>query len=263
MKSKVAHSNGEKCVNSPRSLSQDFAPTGTSTAPDDLQTPHWKPLSALTGEEENAFNKMLIPLSPNLISVAKEELFVKLNKDIENSSFSDFKLYKANVDSDRRWDIQTIANNIIKNRQTRMGNEWRKCCGKPPVTVAHASTGTDELSQPAYKPITNESATQTHPAAIVKDLIRAGTPSSYKDPTPLGSLIDQIKDLTAKVTRLEEAIANQACLGVRTVSAVAKKTLHDLVTMRCPDTGDFVKHIEGHDNRVRRYDANATTKLRR
>ncbi len=44
-------------------------------------------------------------------------------------------------------------------------------------------------------------------------------------------------------------------------SAVAKKTLHDLVTMRCPETGNFVKHIEEHDVRVRRYDANATTRL--
>ena len=188
MKSKVAHSNGEKCVNSPRSLSQDFGPTGTGTAPDDLQTPHWKPLSALTSEEENAFNKMLIPLSRELVSATRQELTTKLKKDFEISYFECDKTYEAGVDIYRRWDITSIANVIIRTRRTRMGNEWRKCCGKPPVMVAHASTGTNERSQPAHKPITNESATQTNPAAIVKDLIRAGTPSSYKDPIPLGSI---------------------------------------------------------------------------
>ena len=203
MKSKVAHSNGEKCVNSPRSLSQDFGPTGTSTAPDDLQTPHWKPLSALTSEEENEFNKTLIPLSPNLVSIAKKELDQDLKKNVEVSYFSTSELFLHDVDYYVRSRIKDVADDIIHIRRSRMGNEWRKCCGKPPVTVAHASTGTDERSQPAHKPSTNESATQTNPAAIVKDLIRAGTPSSYKNPTPLGSLIDQIKDLTKKVTKLE------------------------------------------------------------
>ncbi len=44
-------------------------------------------------------------------------------------------------------------------------------------------------------------------------------------------------------------------------SAVAKKTLNLLVNERCPETGDFVKHIEDHNVRVRRYDANAAIKL--
>ena len=46
-------------------------------------------------------------------------------------------------------------------------------------------------------------------------------------------------------------------------AAIVKKTLHDLVTSRCPSDGNYVKYIEDHHNRVRRYNANATaaTKL--
>ena len=44
-------------------------------------------------------------------------------------------------------------------------------------------------------------------------------------------------------------------------AVIAKKTLHELVVERCPTEGNYVKFIEEHNIRVRRYDTNATTKL--
>ena len=102
MESKVAQYYSFKCVNSPRSLSEYFPPLSTSSSTDDMENPLLVPLSALTDEEENQFNKILIPLSPELVSKMRQELFAILNDEFEVNDFSCDKIPDVDIHYARR-----------------------------------------------------------------------------------------------------------------------------------------------------------------